>query len=303
MKLMWPMVFVLMGAVGSWLVLHRTSRLVKAWSPSLFKRRTAGPLSVLDSGAPAIETNRVVVLLHGLGATGDYFGDFYDGLCSRGRIVIVDLLGFGHSLDESRADYSVEAHVAALDQAFDALELDSSKITIAAHSMGTAVALTWANRHRGRVELVVLWGPPVYPSESDAREAGAEYGGMARLFLLDTAWAERLCRISCVNRKASGQMMALMAPRWPTRVSRNASQHTWEAYRQSLTALVLTFDWRTVFPARVPVMIFHGTQDPIGDHHHLASLVDATDLIEVPGGGHHIALTDPELLYRAHGGP
>lgn len=297
------MVVVLIGAVGSWLVLHRTSRLVKAWSPSSLKRQTAGPLSVLDSGAPAVETDEVVVLLHGLGATSDYFGDFYDGLCSRGRIIIVDLLGFGHSLDERCADYSVEAHVAALDHAFDALELGSSKITIAAHSMGAAVALAWATRHPHRVELLVLWAPPVYPSESDARGAGAKYGGMARLFLLDTAWAERLCRISCTNRKASGQMMAFMAPRWPTRVSQNASQHTWEAYRQSLTELVLRFDWRTVFPARVPVMIFHGTKDPVGDHHHLARLVDATDLIEVPGGGHHIALTHPELLYNALGGP
>ena len=163
--------------------------------------------------------------------------------------------------------------------------------------MGTGVALTWANRHPDRVDEVVLWGPPVYRSESDAREVGAEYGVMARVFLLDTAWAERACRASCSNRTVSGQMMALIAPRWPTRVSRGASQHIWEAYRQSLTTLVLAFDWSTVLPAQVPVTIFHGVDDRIGDQGFLADLIEDSDLIVVPGGGHHLALTHRELLY------
>ena len=95
----------------------------------------------------------------------------------------------------------------------------------------------------------------------------------------------------------SGQMMALIAPRWPTRVSRAASQHTWEAYRQSLTALVLAFDWSTVLPAQVPVTIFHGVDDRIGDQGFLAGLVDDSDLIVVPDGDHHLALTHRDLLY------
>lgn len=286
-------------AVAGWLGLHWSSPLVRTWRPSAFKRHTAGPLSVLDSGPPEIESNEVVLLLHGLGATGDYFGDSYDGLSHRRRVVVVDLLGFGHSLDEQRTDFSVDAHVEALSTACDALDLGDRDMVVAAHSMAAAIALTWANANPERCGQVVVWGPPIYPDKAAARQVGKQYGLMARLFLMDTAWAERACRLSCRNRTLSGWAMALMAPRWPIEISRNASQHTWAAYHDSLAALVLEFDWSTAFPARTPVTLIRGADDPIGDAAAIARLTADDTLIEVPGAGHHVALTHRHLLYDA----
>jgi pimeloyl-ACP methyl ester carboxylesterase len=211
-------------------------------------------------------------------------------------VILIDLLGFGGSLDEIRSDFSLEAHVKALDEAFDALGLESSRLILAAHSMGAALALTWATRHAHRVARVVLWGAPVYDTESDARNSGADYGGFARLFLLDTTWAESTCHVSCRHRTASGRAMALIAPRWPIPVSTSASRHTWDSYQQSLNELVLKFDWAAVLPGAVGVTIFRGTNDPIGDRAYIANLVERSDLIDVTGGDHHIALTNPELL-------
>ncbi len=283
-------------AIFAWQAIHRSSLLVRRWHPSSFPRRFAGPLSVRDSGPTGRDDEQVVVLLHGLGATGDYFGAFYDGLSRRRRVVIVDLLGFGHSLDEERADFGLDDHVDAVDQALEALGLGRSQIVLAAHSMSTAIALTWADRNQGRVDHVYLWAPPIYPNESAAQAVAKEYGLMGRLFALDTKWAERACRINCANRDVSGQLMALMAPRWPTAVSSDASQHTWAAYHLSLRHLILDFDWSTVLPASVPLTIFRGSNDSIGDQAYINEIAGNADVITVPDVDHHVALAHPELL-------
>lgn len=281
-----------------WQFVHRTSPLVRRWSTSSFPRRWAGSLSVLDSGPTGHENDEVLVLLHGLGATGSYFGAFYDGLSRRRRVLIIDLLGFGHSLDEEQSEFGVEEHVAALDQALATLGLESSDVVVAAHSMSSAIALTWANRNSDRVKRVVLWGPPIYRDEEAARSIGKVHGVMGRLFLMDSGWAERACRASCQNRDVSGRMMAMMAPRWPTRLGHDASRHTWDAYQGSLQSLVLGFDWTEVLPSSVPVTIFHGDDDPIGDQAYIASISGDAEMISVPGSDHHVALQHPELLFQ-----
>ena len=287
--------------VGLWQAVHRASPLVRRWHRSSFPRRAAGSLSVLDSGATGRDDEQVLILLHGLGATGNYFGAFYDGLSRRRRVVIVDLLGFGHSMDDARSDFGLDDHVDALDGAIEALGLGASQVVLAAHSMSAVVALTWADRHRERTEHVHLWGPPIYPDPVAARAVAKEHGVMGRLFVLDTRWAERACRINCANRELSGAVMATMAPRWPVPVSVDASRHTWDAYRGSLHDLILDVDWSRVLPSAVPVTVYRGGDDSIGDPVHIASLVGESNVVTIAGADHHVALQHPELLFDALG--
>ncbi|MFN3255341.1 MAG: alpha/beta fold hydrolase [Ilumatobacter sp.] len=293
------MIAVIAATVVAWQIAHRTSPLVRRWNPSSFPRHTAAPLSVLDSGPTGRTDEEVVLLLHGLGATGDYFGAFYDGLSRKRRILIVDLLGFGRSRNEAREVFNIDAHATAIDQALESLALDRSQIVLAAHSMSSAIALTWADRHRDRTRHVYLWGPPIYPHNSAGRSISKEYGTMARLFALNPKWARQACRANCANRDLSSRVMAALAPRWPSPVSMSASRHTWEAYRGSLGALILDFDWTSVLPSSVPVTIFHGTDDPIGDQAHIARRSGSATIVNVPDSGHHLALEHPELLFDA----
>lgn len=122
---------------------------------------------------------------------------------------------------------------------------------------------------------------------------------MGRLYALDTRWAERACRLSCMNRDVSGRAMALMAPRWPPQVSSGSIQHTWDAYHLSLRNLIFEFDWCRVLPASVPVTVFHGTDDPIGDRFHIEKIIGKSKVVNVPGADHHVALEHPELLFDA----
>ena len=283
------------AAAASWQVAHRMSPLVRRWRPSALPHSYAGPLGLRDSG-PTHRSADVVVLLHGLGATGDYFGAFYDELRHDHRVLIVDLLGFGRSLDEQRASFGLADHVDALDAMLGELKLVPADVVLAAHSMSAAIALAWAARHPERTNHVYLWGPPIYADADAAAAIGEEYGTMSRLLLLDTTWAEWACRVNCWNRSASGALMAAMSPRWPTGISRHASRHTWEAYSGSLRSLVFDVDWHALLPTNVPLTIWRGTDDPSGDRDLTARLVGPARVVDIHGGDHHLALRRPDLL-------
>lgn len=290
------------SALIVWEVKQRRSALVRVWNPSSFPGRVTGGLGMLEGGSPsdrlAADDPEVVVLLHGLGATADYFGDIYEGIAIDHRLVMPDLLGFGRSLDEHRTDFSLDAHVDAIDGVIESLGLGRSRILIAAHSMGSSVALAWAARHADRAIGVVLWGPPVYPAIDAAEKIADEVGGMSKLLMADNDWSRRLCRLNCEHRRIAGWLMAAAAPRWPTDVSRRASVHTWEAFDRSLHELVLEADWRSLFAIDTPVTIFRGADDPIGDRIHLTSVARRATIVDVDGADHHVALTHPHLLFE-----
>jgi pimeloyl-ACP methyl ester carboxylesterase len=256
-------------------------------------RKRVGRLAVADSG-----TGDVVLLLHGLGATGDYFGSLYADLCRNHRLLIPDLLGFGRSLDDQCDDFSPTAHVDALDETLDALGLRTASVTVAAHSMGSAVALLWAQRHPERTNGVVLFAPPAYCSATAARRAVGAAGPMARLFLLDTDWAHALCRLSCSNRTLAGIAMAVASPCLPVSVTRQASLHTWDAYRQSISGLVLDADWSSLLSINVPLTIVRGLHDHIGDRRYLVEVSPQATFEEIEDADHHLAITHSHIGRR-----
>lgn len=289
----------------TWEIVHRRSALVRLWHPSTFPGRVGGGLGMLAGGTVSDRLTddepETIVLLHGLGATGDYFGDLYEGLGNTHQLVMPDLLGFGRSLDERRHTFSLVDHVDAIDGALGSLGRGSEKVFLAAHSMGAAIALEWARRHPDRVTGVALWGPPIYDtdamSDDVAHRLADPAGGMTRLLLADDQLAERMCRFSCANRDVSGWLMASAAPRWPVDVSRRAALHTWEAFDGSIHSLVLDVDWATLFDLDVPVTIFRGLEDPIGDRGYTDTVARSATIVEIEGAGHHVPITHSHLLF------
>ena len=281
-----------------WALLHARSAAVTKWTAPTLPARRIGPLHVRAGGGGT----RPVVLLHGLISTGDVFGATYDRLATTGPIVVPDLLGFGRSIDHTRSTFAVDDHLDALDEVAEGTGLFSSTgWTIGAHSMGSALALLWAVRHRDRVARVVCWGAPVHrsPEAARARIAGST---MARLFALDTDIAERACAISCRHRTAAGWMSAVAEPRLPVPVARAASLHTWPAYRDALRHLVIDPDWNelvtTCDQAGIEIRLVWGDGDRVGDREYAAEIVSRADVAvvgSVGGADHRLPMTHSEI--------
>lgn len=237
---------------------------MRNWRPTRLPGRRVGSLWCRFGGTGEFG----VLFLHGLVATGDVFGDTADALAGEHRVVVPDLLGFGGSLDEDESDFSTEAHLAALDLAAADL-LGDRRVDVVAHSMGSAVALRWADRHPGRVRRVVCIGAPMWSSPASAAEHIGATSPLERLLLADERLARRLCRFNCEHRTASGWLSAAMAPRWPIPIARQASLHTWDAYHQTLHEQVFQTPWADLLArldaADVAVQLVWGDHDPVGD--------------------------------------
>ena len=166
----------LVGGAARWSWRHRRSPAVAAWSPGRGSERQAGPLQVrvLGLGWP------VVVLLHGMIAAGNCFGALYDELAWNATVVVPDLLGFGGSMVTTQST-DAAAHIAALDAALAALELDQRPTVVAGHSMGGSLALRWAAGHPDRVRSVVTFGAPLYLNRTEADEHISGMGPMQAL--------------------------------------------------------------------------------------------------------------------------
>lgn len=287
----------------SWEVRHRRSDLVASWNPSTYPGRVSGGLGMLEGGSVSDRLGpdepAAVVLVHGLGATADYFGDLYEGIGRTRRLVLPDLLGFGRSLDEQRHDFSLDAQVGAIERGLDAIGAGGGRLVIAGHSTGAAVALAFAARHATRVTEVVLWSPPVRSPVGDADDADRwrPFGLTTRLHQFGTDWSYRASQWMVRHPTSAGLLTAWVAPRIPVPVSRRSVVQSWSAYETVIDDFLLDVDWVSLFDVDVPVTVFHGTVDDLVDRTALTAVARRARLVEVDGADHHLAVTRPDLLF------
>lgn len=287
----------------AWMLVHCRSSAVLGWKSSSLARRRVGGLCCRVGGSG--ETG--VLLLHGLVATGDVFGVAADVLATSRVVAVPDLLGFGHSLDEDRADFGTEAHLAALD-AVIAEVLGARPLVIAAHSMGCTLALRWAGRHPDRVERVICIGAPIWPTRAAARRAIGGASPMSRALVVSEPIARYACALSCRHRTLSGWIAAAVAPRWPSPIARQASLHTWPAFHQAVEHQVLHGEWPALLArldaAGVPVRLVWGDRDRVADRGYGARLADSMAHVTVQiikGADHTLPTARPELIVELSG--
>jgi pimeloyl-ACP methyl ester carboxylesterase len=97
----------------------------------------------------------VVVLVHGLAGFAESWRRTTAALAARATVFAVDLPGFGHSA-KPRARYGLVDLARALHGFMDAMGLPHASLV--GHSLGGAVAITYALTHPTRVERLALLG-------------------------------------------------------------------------------------------------------------------------------------------------
>jgi pimeloyl-ACP methyl ester carboxylesterase len=114
-----------------------------------------------------------VVLLHGVGASGDVWHPFIKQVRLAGyqddwHIIVPDLLGFGDSPKPQWNMYSVQDHARAVVATLKEQKI-KRPVTIIGHSMGCLVATHVAATHPKLVKQLLLYEPPLYADNPDFR--------------------------------------------------------------------------------------------------------------------------------------
>jgi pimeloyl-ACP methyl ester carboxylesterase len=99
-----------------------------------------------------------LLLIHGTGATSDFWGEAADRLADRCQVITYDRRGTGRSSNWPTAHHDVHAE----DAAAIIRELNVGPVTVLGWSMGGIVALCLAHRHPELVRGLVLQEAPLY---------------------------------------------------------------------------------------------------------------------------------------------
>jgi pimeloyl-ACP methyl ester carboxylesterase len=289
----WPAALAAPAVAVRWRRRHRRSEAVRQWRPGAGRQRRAGSLSARTLG----DARRVVILLHGLAASGDYFGAGYDGLAEDAQLVICDLRGFGRSLETGAGEHSLRAHLVALDDMARELGLDGRPLTVAGHSLGALLAVHWAAR-RTDVERVVCFSAPLYRDPGEADERVQAMGRVERLFATQGPVPHALCWWMSRCRPLAQWVAVALEPGLPVAVTRMAVRHTWASYTAAMNDVIGCGGWAgplaALEQAGTPVVLADGARDPVpvpGRAAELAALHANIALATHGGAGHQLPIT------------
>ncbi len=246
-----------------------------------------------------------VVFLHGLAASGRYWSGVAACLDGHGQqLWLVDLLGFGRSPWPDLA-YTVDDHLAALDDWRAAAGLRDTPLVLVGHSLGALLALAWAAR-APLVVGAVLVGLPVYRDPAEARRRMARLSLLHRLTLTSRPLARAACAAMCRFRPLWRLLVPLVVRGVPSAVARDGVLHTWRSLSGTLEHCIFgtTFEHARQQASGLPLRLVHGEADDtasIATVRALAADLPLAALLSVPGGRHDVPLSHPALVSEAVG--
>lgn len=214
-----------------------------------------------ETCGPASE--QTYVLVHGIGMSHRYFAPLRDALSRSGRVVTVDLPGFG-GLPMPRDDLDVPAMGCILAGALRALDL--SRVVLVGHSMGVQWALEAARADPTRVEGLVLIGPVV---DAAHRSLLAQAAALA----VDT-----VREAPAPNALVFSDYLRC-GPRWYLTQARHMTSYDTEA---------------AVARATQPTLLVRGSRDPVAGEQWLRRLRAAAgdaQLVEIADQPHNVQYT------------
>jgi pimeloyl-ACP methyl ester carboxylesterase len=227
-------------------------------------RRDAAPppraVVTVDTGADAAAAGRpAFVLVHGIGVSSRYFERLVPALAEEGRVVAVDLPGFGRAKSQRPPHpLDIDDFAGAVAAAMDRLGIADA--VVVGHSMGTQVAVALAVSRPDLVRAVALLGPVMAPEDRNALKAGALLG------------------FDIVREDARGNRIVIgdylhCGPAW---------------YLATLPAMLEYRIEQEVERLRVPVVVVRGGRDPIARDDWVDRLAERSggSAARVPGVAH-----------------
>jgi pimeloyl-ACP methyl ester carboxylesterase len=229
---------------------------------------------------------RLLVLLHGLGATRQVWNRLIAANRWTGRWIAPDLRGHGASPHAS--DYSLEAHAADIAELLKQ-EADGSDIVLFGHSMGGVVALALAGGRSGAA-LVRVFGLGIKVAWSDDERAGMQKMAAtpARIFATRDEGVARYLKVSgLAGLVASDSAEALSGVA--------QSESGWRLAYDPATASVGPPPMEVLMArARAPVHLARGETDAMVSREQLAVYDRHAHQI---AGGHNTMVENPAAVW------
>jgi pimeloyl-ACP methyl ester carboxylesterase len=226
----------------------------------------------------------VLVLLHGLGATGDVWSGWRPWLARRwpGRWLAPDLPGHGGS--PPLAEYTIDMLAAAVAGAVD----PEARTVILGHSLGGAVGLALADtRFAARVQAVIGLGIKVVWADEELDRARA-------LAHRPPAWYGSREEAAARYLRVSGLAGLLGAGDPAVDAGLREQDGRWRLAMDPGTFAVGAPDMGHLLArAQAPVTLARGENDPMNTDEQLARLGVPT--VTLPGLGHNAHVESPEL--------
>lgn len=273
------------------LSLRRRSRLagrVRWAPPSGSSERPVLAVRRLGQGTPA------TVLLHGMFASGRYWGAAYDRLADHGALVVPDLAGFGRSV-EADAGFGPDDHADLVARTIREAGAGGQPVVVGAHSLGCLVAVHLARRHPDLVAGIVAFSPPLYGDEASARHHLARANALLGLFILSPAVSEAVCGWMCAHPELAARIGRWVRPDLPDPLAEDRFRHTYRSYSQTLAQVVVSAGAAAeVGELAVPVHLVAGAGDTLLDHGFLNELAERHTHVRLsvwPHGEHELPLT------------
>jgi pimeloyl-ACP methyl ester carboxylesterase len=227
-----------------------------------------------------------LLLLHGLGATGDVWEGMLESAADRwpGRVLAPDLPGHGGSA--SLEKYSFAGFAARVARAVDP---DDGFVAVG-HSLGGVVALVLAGgRFGAQPAAVVGLGIKVAWSEEDLGRAAA-------LAARDVQWFERRDEALARHLRVSGLEGLVEAGHPAAEGGVIAVSGRYRVALDNAAFGVGAPDMRALLAtARCPVTLARGELDPLNNDGELRALV--TEPVTLPGLGHNAHVEDPAAVW------
>jgi pimeloyl-ACP methyl ester carboxylesterase len=218
-----------------------------------------------------------VVLVHGLGGFAESWRHNLAPLARRATVLALDLPGFGTSA-KPRTQYRLAFFARALHGFLDALGLRQASLV--GHSLGAAVAVTYALTHPARVERLALVGgvvPGFAFRPSWIYRLVALPGVGETLALAGSAALFKAALARCFHRPVRAEVDFFVDHEYAARTAPDA-RHAYlatlrdvrpdfEAHRHDYRRAIATLD--------LPVLLIHGRQDRVVPPVHCAEVADA----------------------------
>ena len=252
----------------------------------------------------------LLVLVHGLGLSADSWGEVPRRLAEQHRVVAYDLRGHAQSGDARSGGYRLPAHAQDLSAVLGAVVPDGGSAVVVAHSLGGGILLEHVRRSvDDRISGAVFVGSggsgvtaPGFPARHLPPWARARLRSAWFAVLRSGARLGRRIRpVAALSDRAIRRFA--FAPDEPLELVQRVRDSFFTTRPLALAGTTLasvTNDGVELAPSlSVPTLLVHGSRDPevSGDEvHQLLGKLPDGELVTVPGAGHMLPLTHPDVV-------